>query len=70
MGSLYKTGTGVKPDPVEAVKWFNLAVRDGDARSAQLREEIVTTLKPSELAEAQRRTDVWLKKSPKDRLNP
>ena len=27
-------------------------------------------IKPSDLAEAQRRTDAWLKKSPRERLNP
>lgn len=70
MGALYKTGTGVKPDPIEAVKWFNIAIGNGDARAAQLRDETVTTLKPADLVEAQRRTDVWLKKTPNERLNP
>ena len=70
MGSLYKTGTGVKPDPVDAVKWFNIAVHSGDTRAAQLRDEVAANMKPSDLAEAQRRTDAWLKKSPRERLNP
>jgi TPR repeat protein len=70
MGALYKTGTGVKLDAIEAVKWFNLAVANGDTRAAQLRDETIATLQPTDLAEAQRRTDAWLKKSPRERLNP
>jgi TPR repeat protein len=38
LGRMYELGTGLKPDPVEAYKWYQLGVRAGDRMSLRYEE--------------------------------
>lgn len=60
LGVMYLRGVGVEPDPVEALKWFNLAAAEGDALGNQLRLQLESELDPSQVGEARRRASEWL----------
>lgn len=63
LGLLYNKGQGVPEDFVEAYKWLNLAASraSGPKRefSYRIRDNIVTKMSPSQLAEAQARAMAW-----------
>ncbi len=60
LGVMVLRGVGVEPDPVEALKWFNLAAAEGDALGNQLRLQLESELDPSQVGEARRRSSEWL----------
>lgn len=68
LGRAYEKGAGVRKDPVEALHWYELAVRGGVAVANDDRAELLKTASPAQLAEAKRRTEAFLAKSPKERL--
>ena len=61
LGMSYSTGSdGVGIDLIQAHKWFNLAALAGLREGGQLRAEIATEMRASEIAEAQREARAWI----------
>lgn len=61
LGDCYKLGRGVKKDPIEAYKWFVLALNHGDGIRTE-KEQLETWLKLEDIREGQRRADAFQKK--------
>jgi len=66
LGRMYEAGTGVDRDPVEAYKWFTLALRRGILVAKRYQEALNGTsplshahLTPEQIAEAMRRADSY-----------
>jgi len=64
LGRMYESGTGVDKDPVEAYKWFTLALRRGVLVAKHYQEElrgasplVKTHLTPEQIAESTRRAN-------------
>ena len=55
---MYATGRGIRKDPVQAAKWHIVAKAGGS--NDQYLEEFVRTIKPEELAAAQKSAKPWL----------
>lgn len=55
VGVFYEKGYGVKPDLMEAYKWYSLASSAGFADGDTLRKNLTAKLKPEELVVAQKR---------------
>jgi len=60
LGVMYLRGVGVESDPVEALKWFNLAAAEGDELGNQLRLQMESELDAAQVSEARRRSSEWL----------
>ena len=52
VGSAYLSGKGVRPDQVRGYMWVDLAAAAGDAEAEKIRERLVRSLTPTQLAEA------------------
>lgn len=52
LAGLYERGLGVKPDPVEAVAWYELAVSNGDTAASDPLAKLRAELSPPERARA------------------
>lgn len=59
LGRLYLFGEGVRIDPVEAYKWFEMARRAGVTRASAGLARLGPLMTPSDVAEAERRIDRW-----------
>lgn len=70
LGMLYQKGSGVKKDLVMSLIWFDVGVMAGDARSRELREDVLGEATPEQVAEAGRRAAAWMKRPPKERTTP
>lgn len=68
LGRLHDKGLVVKKDVVEALHWYELAARGGLAQANADRAELLKTASAAQQAEARRRTEAFLAKSPKERL--
>lgn len=53
LGRLYEHGLGVPRNPVAAYAWYENAVLRGDVQAERLRDRIVTSLAPADLARAE-----------------
>lgn len=60
LGLMYATGDGVAVDPIEAHKWLILASRAGDAGATANYSRSEAQLGLMQIAEAKRRSDVWV----------
>jgi TPR repeat protein len=60
LGLSYSIGRGVLQDLVEAHKWFNLAVMNGNKNAQIDRAEVAEDMSFSEIAEAQRKAREWV----------
>lgn len=63
LGQLYAEGLSVARDPVEALKWYELASRDGKQSAENAREEaarLAATLPVSDVIEARRRASAFV----------
>lgn len=53
MGALYENGEGVPPDPVEAVKWYRMAVAQNDASAMNNLALLLATSKNTHVRDPQ-----------------
>jgi hypothetical protein len=60
LGMHYENNWGVPQDYVVAHKWFNLAAEQGHESARSHRDEIVKTMTPAQMAEAQRLARQWM----------
>ena len=58
-GLMLENGRGVPRDLGEAYLWLGLAAARGDTRAIADRDVIARTMKPEELAQAQKRVREW-----------
>ena len=63
-GMKYWLGRGVDIDAVAAHKWFNLAVRFGDAKAMELRQNLLNEMSPEQVRMAQQQAREWLASCP------
>ena len=61
----YERGEGVTRDLVEAAMWVRLAAKSGHEQAAKSMAQVDAKLRPDEIADANRRTALWLKTNPK-----
>ena len=54
-----QSGTGTRPNLVEAYMWYSLAAAAGHPRAANRRDQITTRLSPEQLDTARRRAREW-----------
>ena len=57
LGRIYADGLGRPRDPVTAYGWFDRAAAQGHHDAATLRDRLAPLLAPTQITEAQRRTD-------------
>lgn len=62
LGLMYATGDGVGLDYVAAHQWLNLAALAGNDAARTMRAELAGDMTPAQIAEAQRRARVWLRR--------
>ncbi len=62
LGLIYKTGFGVDIDPEKSYMWFNLAAAAGVDKAVLARNEIMRSLSPEQLKQAQKAAREWLLK--------
>lgn len=60
LAGLYAAGRGVPRDPVEAVKWYNIALHMGLDPDGRQRDAVVEGMSEAQIAEAARRAGDWL----------
>ena len=60
LGLSYSIGRGVAQDYIEAHKWFNLAVNNGNGFAEADRAEVAEDMSYQEIAEAQRKAREWI----------
>ncbi|BCB27285.1 hypothetical protein SKTS_21710 [Sulfurimicrobium lacus] len=54
LGIMYRDGLGVPKDPVRAYMWLNLGAAESAANAADYRDAIAKTMKPEQIALAQK----------------
>ena len=59
LGGMYAHGQGVKADKVLAHMWYNLASAAGQSDASKYRNTVAESMKPEEIAEAQRLAREW-----------
>lgn len=70
-GVFYEKGLGVKPDLLEAYKWYALSAAEGLADGETLRRNLAAKFKPEELVQAQKRfTDYAAARAAKSKEPP
>jgi TPR repeat protein len=62
LGFLYAKGQGVPQDYAEAVKWYRMAVEQGNDDAKATRDIVAKNMTPEQLAEAQRLAREWTPK--------
>jgi uncharacterized protein len=67
LGAMYEQGQGVPQDYIQAYTWYNITVSraridSSRIRAAKARDLIAAKMTPAQIAEAQRRTRVWIPK--------
>lgn len=55
----YYTDGAVETDPIEAYKWYRLALLNGEISATEDMERLQATLTPDQIAEAERRASEW-----------
>ena len=60
LGLMYGAGKGVEPDSTLALMWLNLAALKGNKSGIMVRDQILESTTPEEIAEAERLTQDWL----------
>ena len=65
LGEMYRTGRGVKPDAVEAFKWFSLAAAGGSKDAEVSQSRLAGHMTAEQLAEAKRRAAAFVPHPPK-----
>lgn len=60
LGLIYRTGYGLPIDQVQSYVWLNLAAAAGIKQAMQARDEVMKSLSPKELAQAQKISRDWL----------
>ncbi len=60
LGLFYKTGFGVDIDPGKSYMWLNLAAAAGVEKAALARDEIMRSLNPEQLKQAQKSAREWI----------
>jgi TPR repeat protein len=59
LGRRYLKGVGVKQNDIIAYMWFNLAAAHGEKDAAMIRDTMARSMRPAQIAEAQRLTREW-----------
>ncbi len=65
LGLIYRTGYGLAVDQVQSYVWLNLAAAAGVQQAVAARDEIMRSLSPKQLAQAQKTSRDWLAARPK-----
>lgn len=60
LGIFYKTGLGIDIDPGKSYMWLNLAAAGGVEKAAWVRDEIMRSLNPEQLKQAQKAAREWI----------
>ncbi len=60
LGLFYKNGFGVDIDPEKSYMWLNLAAAAGVGKAALARDEIMRSLNPEQLKQAQKAAREWI----------
>lgn len=60
LGLMYCIGREVRPDLVEAHKWFNLAALRGSEEARRYRTELSLEMTKAQIGQAQRAAREWL----------
>lgn len=60
LGLFYKNGFGVNIDPEKSYMWLNLAAAAGVGKAALARDEIMRSLNPEQLKQAQKAAREWI----------
>ena len=63
LGAMYAFGAGVKKDYARAYMWGNIAATNGNKKAAKWRDVIEKKMTPAEIAEAQKLTHEYCKKT-------
>ena len=69
-GLMIRRGLGVSNDPVEAMKWFDLAADRGWKKAVIYRDDFSVLLNPDERQEARRRADAFKPQTIKGGIDP
>lgn len=57
-------GHGVKRDPGEAYKWYEIAIHYWGSLAANARDIVAESMSAEQIAESKRRADIWIKGRP------
>ncbi len=58
---MYERGQGVPQDAVQALVWYSLSAATGDEQATRKKATLETSLAPSQVAEARRHEEEWIK---------
>jgi len=64
LGNMIADGLGIKKDYIKAHMWFNLSAANGNERGQYNLKKIEQRMKMSEIKEAEKLANLWLKKYP------
>ena len=58
----YYFGADIPKDFIQAYEWLNLAAANGDKKSADMREKLVASMTPDQIAEGKKRVAAFVPK--------